>query len=215
MNLAADGIPANSQAPDRGMRARLRAATYQSHQQLESRLALGSGVWTTPRYCELLSAMLGIYRPLERQLTALNWHGSGIAIAERCKASWICADLAYFGYTTSVPQCDFAPSAPTVEDGLGILYVLEGSTLGGQLILRELQPQLNISPEFGGRFFSSYGKQISSMWRQYIEALDRYATVPQAADTIERSAIDTFRAFDRWLETTVRHPKMHAENYDA
>jgi heme oxygenase len=191
------------------VRARLQQSTQALHRRVERHFALNNRPWTALIYCTLLKKLWGIYVPLERRLAQINWQDSGISIRERRKTSWLKSDLTYFGMTATsiaeLDQCQDLPDLDTVAAGLGALYVLEGATLGGQLILKTLQPQLGISSEAGGRFFSSYGKSIGLKWRDYLAALERLGAAPHVADAIEHSAILTFAAFDRWFaesETT-------------
>ena len=97
--------------------------------------------------------------------------------------------------------CPDVPRLETVARGLGALYVIEGSTLGGQIILRALQPHLGISSDNGGRFYASYGTQISAMWRSYISALENAGRSLRLANDIELGALETFDAFERWFSS--------------
>ena len=104
-----------------------------------------------------------------------------------------------------LPQSQNIPQPDTILDGLGILYVLEGSTLGGQFIMRRLAGRFCVSPVFGGRFFSSYGPRVGSMWRCYVDVIERAGRTSDAADAIERSAVLAFQTFESWLsDATIR-----------
>ena len=54
---------------------------------------------------------------------------------------------------------------------LGGLYVMEGSTLGGQYIARHVEGILALTPGSGDSFFRGYGDATSRMWREVKEAL--------------------------------------------
>ena len=53
--------------------------------------------------------------------------------------------------------CRDLPLVETFAQTLGCPYVLEGATLGGQVVGRHLRENLNLSPENGAAFFNSYG----------------------------------------------------------
>lgn len=196
--------PAEAVDPD-GFRMLLRRATEPLHRRVEEHLDLLGRRWTPTAYCHLLEALLAIYAPIERGLTALDWSGSGIDLDARFKSHWLEADLAHFGVDVKSLQmtCTDLPRLETVANGLGALYVLEGATLGGQIILRTLQPRLAISSTHGGRFYASYGAQIGAMWKSYISVLENAAQLPQHAREIELGAFETFGAFERWFSSQV------------
>ena len=185
------------------VRFRLQRATQDLHRSVECHFALAGRVWTEDAYRRLLQRLWGIYAPLEQALTPLDWQDTGIVMRDRRKLFWLNADLAHLGMDQkAIAQLEICGDLPCVDGpaaGLGALYVLEGSTLGGQVILRTLQPQLGISPQAGGQFFASYGRDIGEKWRDYLAALEQFGERPEAADTIECAALDTFAAFDRWF----------------
>ena len=185
------------------MRHRLQRVTLDLHRSVERHLALTGRSWTQISYRALLRRLWGIYAPLEQALMDIEWQGSGIAIGERRKLFWLEMDLSCLGLDREIISgleiCRDLPSIDNIARGLGALYVLEGSTLGGQVILRTLQPQIGITPHRGGRFFASYGKGVGEMWRSYLASLEHIGRSPEVADTIECAARDTFAAFDRWL----------------
>ncbi|MBS0276544.1 MAG: biliverdin-producing heme oxygenase, partial [Proteobacteria bacterium] len=158
-------------------------------------------IWTAEDYRELLETLWGIYTPVEDALMKIDWRDSGIDILKRRKKDWLEADLTYLGIAPASLRDSHAdlPELDTRATGLGALYVLEGATLGGQIILRHLQPVLGISATCGGRFYASYGAQTSAMWRSYLAVLEKEGARPQMADAIEHGAVETFRAFERRL----------------
>jgi heme oxygenase len=185
------------------VRTALRVATQNLHADVERHLNLGRPHWTASSYLRVLERFWGFYFPLETLLTAIDWEHSGIAFSARRKISWLEQDLAYLGKEPDsirrLDTCCELPSLDNLAAGMGALYVIEGATLGGQLILRTLRPQLGLSPASGGRFFASYGGDVGAMWRSYLSALETQGRVPQAAETITRSAVETFAAFERWV----------------
>ena len=185
------------------MRPRLRQVTQDLHASVERHFALTGRTWTNASYRNLLARLWGFYAPFESALTGVEWLGSGLRLEDRRKLPWLEADLLYLGMTrasiASLQTCDALPRISNLHDGLGALYVLEGATLGGQVILRTLQSQLDISPLAGARFFASYGKRVGAMWRDYLGALEAGGTTPAGADAIEHAALETFGAFHRWF----------------
>ena len=73
---------------------------------------------------------------------------------------------------------------------LGLLYVVEGATLGGQVISRRLEVKL--------AFFRGYGEATGRMWRETSARL-RAVSNPAAQDEAVRSAVSCFTLLRRWL----------------
>lgn len=188
------------------VRTLLKRATQGLHDDVERHLDLNRPRWTAESYRRLLERFLGIYFPLEQLLDRVNWMDSGIVFSARRKVHWLEADLVHFGLQpAALGDLDLCRNLPRLDDmvsGLGALYVLEGSTLGGQVILRNLRPQLGLSPETGGRFFSSYGADVGAMWRGFLAVLEQHGGEAAAEQAIVRGAVETFSAFARWFDAS-------------
>jgi heme oxygenase len=183
------------------LRGRLRRATRLPHEQVEAGLNLARETWTLEAYRDLLQKLLDFYAPMEEALLRLDLCACGLAMDDRLKRSWLEADLRDLGVVDPTPRGPAgAADLPELESphaALGVMYVLEGSTLGGQVILKALRRRLDVGPDRGGRFYASYGSEIGAMWRRFLEVLERVGQAPAAADRIERAALETFTAFDR------------------
>ena len=78
------------------------------------------------------------------------------------------------------------------------MYVVEGSTLGGQVISRVLQ-EVDWVPAGGIHYFIAYGARTGAMWREFLSHLEAASSL--AADPlIETGAIATFRVLTDWLK---------------
>jgi len=86
---------------------------------------------------------------------------------------------------------------------LGSIYVLEGSTLGGQLIQPHLQQTLGLERGQGSSYFVGYGRQTAAMWQSFRHYVLRHSAL-DADDAMFRSAALTFQALERWLCDEVR-----------
>ncbi|MGQ0457775.1 MAG: biliverdin-producing heme oxygenase [Hyphomicrobium sp.] len=196
------------------LRWRLRTATQPDHERVEAHFGFHARTPCKNEYRHLLESLWGFYRPVEHALAQIDWRDCGICVSERSKVRWLEDDLLHLGSApdafSNMQQCVFAPKARSIPEGLGVLYVLEGATLGGQLIIRQLGPGLGIGPKLGGRFFASYGRNVGQMWRSYIEALERAGCDDADCETIERTAVATFQTFQSWFE--LRSAAAHFAN---
>ena len=108
---------------------------------------------------------------------------SEIDFAQRQRAHLLRADLQALGMkdstVASLPRCQELPKIDDCFDGLGCLYVLEGSTLGGKLIARELERRFGLDQQSGAAFFNSYGADVGSMWMEFCLAVRTYVGDPK------------------------------------
>ena len=185
------------------MRQRLRRSTGDLHRRVEAAIALESRLASLDAYRTLLERYLGLYRPVEAALAALDWRLSGIDPLKRRKCAWLEADLRDLGHSSAtlarVPPCARIPEIDTAAAGLGCLYVLEGATLGGRVILRRAGRTLGVHPGWGGRFFAGYGARTGPMWRDCVAALNTIEARSPAADAAEAAARSLFLLFEEWI----------------
>ena len=78
--------------------------------------------------------------------------------------------------------------------------MLEGATLGGQIVARQGHDALGIDAVSGGSFHACYGGRTGEMWRSFRAALESYcgADEGRTGEALEAAAA-TFEAFERWL----------------
>lgn len=179
--------------------AHVRARTRELHERAEALVDL-STLCTAERYRTLLSLFLGFHGPLERRLARVDLRAVGLDLDARLKAPLLEADLRCLGVDPGqVPACDDLPGLPALPEALGCLYVLEGSTLGGQVISRHLRKTMGIVPGHGGSFFASDGRDVGAMWRDFCRALEVGCPGEPEAIRAAESAVLTFSSFNHWL----------------
>ena len=194
---------------DTGIMSKLKSGTIRQHQSMESVVPIFRKDFTREAYVGLLESFLGFFEPVERNLATLQgWNKIGLNIEQRMRASLLRNDLAALRHddseTRAFIECAELPRLTSMEDALGCMYVLEGSTLGGQFIYRELHSRFGISAETGSSFFYGYGAQSGSMWAQFSECLRNYARGIEDQDRIVNSAVSTFDAFETWIRGTIK-----------
>jgi heme oxygenase len=109
-----------------------------------------------------------------------------------------------------LPQAKALPDLGTAAKLFGCLYVLEGATLGGQIITRHLNASLGLTPQSGGSFFSGYGQHTGSRWKEFCAHLTAFAARSNCDLEIVEGANATFDSLDRWLYPTKEiNPKHH------
>lgn len=177
---------------------RLRLETRPYHDAVEANpfnQALSAGRVTAAETADFLARMYGFVEPYEAALrTHAPAFGPEWQLAQRYRAPLILEDLARLGYPAAPPLCPTMPPLHTRAQLLGAMYVLEGSTLGGQVIAR----QLAAAGIEGRTFFASRAERTGPLWKQFTQLLE--AAVPaEDADAVVASAILTFQILAAWL----------------
>jgi heme oxygenase len=159
------------------MLPRLRNETSAAHHRVEALLDLMSPAMDIERYGRVLQVFQSAWVPLEAHIAAFCPAEARSLWQGRERAHRLAADLESLGIISGPSSVPRAP-LPDVRDRsawLGALYVVEGSTLGGQVISRHLHQRFGWAEGFGHSFFLGHGAQTGERWRQVLQAL-------QAAD---------------------------------
>ncbi|WP_426757076.1 biliverdin-producing heme oxygenase [Myxococcus sp. Y35] len=197
---------------------RLKSETRPHHERTEALVRLLDADLTPSAYGHHLEALLGFYAPLEAKLASLGLDSvAGLSIQTRWKAHLLEADLRAFGHDARslarLPRCEDLPALPGVPEALGCLYVLEGSTLGGQLILRHLRRHFEGKPSGAFAFFTAYGDEVGPRWRAFGEAINQASELAadEAFDArVVSGAQETFDAYAAWLRQEQAHAVLSA-----
>jgi heme oxygenase len=92
------------------------------------------------------------------------------------------------------------PDLPNFAHALGALYVMEGATLGGRLILRDLEMRLGDTIADATCFFGGRGKRVGPMWQSFREMLDNFGSEnPQLSADVVAGAERVFLAMLDWF----------------
>jgi heme oxygenase len=183
--------------------AKLKEATKTQHEELETVVDIMNQMFSRADYRTLLGKFYRFYSAVEPKLPVAELAEVGLNFEARRKTPLLEKDLKELGVLERVRgTAEFAgvPGLDTVSKAFGSLYVMEGATLGGQLITRHLKQHLDITPETGGAFFNSYGAEVGPMWKQFGGVLTAYADHAGEDDVIVQSARDTFDSFRRCVE---------------
>lgn len=179
----------------------LRSKTRPLHDSLESRLNLLDPGLSRERYFRLLALFYGLYAPLESRIDAYGDDPNRWLAGDRRKAHLLRDDLRAHAASAGAPHLPLCPDLPdlsTRAGQLGCMYVLEGATLGGQVVLRHVRPRLGLNGS-GTSFFSSYGERVGAMWRKFCEHLEGLTLSDADRTQVVASACATFQSFDRWF----------------
>ena len=186
--------------------ARLKRETAHLHAELDAMVA--PMLTARARYQTLLAGLRDAYGVIEKELArhAPQLASAGYNVAQRTKLGWLDEDLtALSGSRPSAIRPSY--SLPYVSAAFGAVYVVEGATLGGQVIARQVIPALALSSERGCRFFTGYGTETGERWRGTRDAIEGYhasTLEPDAANGTIAGARQTFSLITASLLARIR-----------
>ncbi len=197
-----------SEKPTDSLRSRLRAATHDLHMNLERQLDLLNPNQDLSVYRKLLAAFYGFYVAIEARLAhAVEHEPWSSEILLRRKSSALRTDLVALGMSDNeIDQLPTALSLPEVRglaDVLGIMYVLEGSSLGGAILAKHFHSRLGLTRTNGASFFNFYGENLQNNWRQFLVWLES-CSPPANESRMIAAAQTTFRTLGDWLLTQAK-----------
>ena len=182
----------------------LRQQTSHQHKLLEentlSKAILDPGI-TVSVYQRYLLTMYKVVKGVELQVFE-KIQDIIPDINKRRKSHLIVHDLLKTGLTPAaidaVTPAGFYPT--DVAAALGMMYVVEGSTLGGRVIYKHVHKTLALDAESGASYFDGYGPETGSRWKSFIKALCEFAVTNQSEEEIISSAATTFSSIDQLLK---------------
>lgn len=179
---------------------RLKIETRPAHDRIEKAIDLERRIATRESYKKLLKRFYGFHHVWEQAAAPVV--SDRTFFERRRKTHLLVRDLQALGISQdeiiSLPQCRPLMPLPSPQAVLGSMYVIEGSTLGGAIISREVERRLGLDVENGCAYFRSYGRDIGVMWKSFGAVL-MAASSPEADDLIVETAQRTFTVMHDWL----------------
>jgi heme oxygenase len=180
----------------------LKKRTADIHELIERRVPVFREGFTLEDYVQLVEQFFGFWAPVEERLSNLSsLRDPYLALQSRLKSSLLSEDLRILGRDPdAVRLCEKLPRIDTFLQGLGCLYVLEGSTLGSQIIARRLKEKLQLGERTGASFFNAYGGSTGARWMEFKNFVSASVKF-ERADNVVETARETFLCFYEWLGT--------------
>lgn len=151
----------------------LREETRAQHEATEAQLPLADAELSREQYGQVLQCFYRFVHGWE------SWAGKhaparlNALVAERQRSPLLTRDLEFLGIPVpadaeerqpgrfpGLPAGDQKDSPEYEAAFLGAMYVMEGSTLGGQYIARHVEDVLYLTPGEGDAYFRGYGEHL-------------------------------------------------------
>lgn len=183
----------------------LRSKTHASHTQLEQlpvSLSLISKDVNLQQYCNYLKSMYQVIYDTEQNIFPFL-KDTIPDLEKRKKAHLLERDLNFLGRNNNGVR-NFPLTCKidtiTLPYALGIIYVIEGSTLGGRVILKNIQRVLGFTEEEGASYFAGYKSETSSLWRKFLDVLTEFEAAHNSEKAIISGADFAFSAIYNHLQ---------------
>ena len=181
-----------------GLVLKLRHACHDMHENLHVHpllMPLSDDTITLAEYKSAIAAFYNAYGKTEQEQRSTQLPDSPVM-------DW----LKRVGYHTitiaDLAEAEYIP-LNSISQQAGYLYVKQGSTLGGQVISKNLTRTLNLKAGVNNFFFHGYGPDTGTYWKEFTSALSVIEATLNAEEVIE-SAQKTFKTIahycDRQLE---------------
>jgi heme oxygenase (biliverdin-IX-beta and delta-forming) len=190
------------------VRDTLRNSTHSHHVRLNRHPLLSE--LTRPglqpaSYATIVGAYRGYFSVVEPALERYLMHNPNpFDYAPRRKLPWLDADIAHFpdAPAMNAPPDELVALAQISEPGdlIGLLYAMEGSTLGGQVIARHLYDHVGLTEHSGARYFAAYGPDTEARWHEFCAFAETIRDNDHQLVRARASAILAFVALERCLD---------------
>jgi heme oxygenase len=184
----------------------LKDSTRGAHDQIERNAVLKrllADDLTKAEYTAILARYLGFFHPLEEKLARQAELKQKVSDFEsRTKTRKLEHDLAALGLSNEkiaeLPRAATVPDAASFASAMGVLYVCEGSNLGGRLIAKHLS-KFDFFTNETSSFFEIDPQVVGSRWKSFLDLL---SGLPQDSSFISEAsgaASSTFSTLDTWM----------------
>ncbi len=201
---------------------KLREACLQDHLNIKqgeyARLVMEQAL-TLENYRVLLLTNYFFHGTIEQQLNRVVSPGfkKSLQLQRRRKAQFITSDYQRLGHT--LPPLSKAPLQLCIQnetEALGVLYVTEGTAIGGSIIKKNLLKSPVISQTSATSFYGCYGKELSPLWKAFVAQLNTIEGRQEAEAVVIEKAKATFAFYEgliRKLEQQVQESQQLAVDF--
>lgn len=178
----------------------IKEATKTAHQQLEKIVVLRmKAIRSNEDYAEFLKCFYAYFSEVEKAIAPYITAAILPDYAERRHAVYLKNDIEALGFSTDRLPAVTIPVITNTLQALGALYVMEGSIMGGSIIVQMLAKSGITN---GVSFFSGYGDATRTMWEKFVTVMNAQATTIAAEAIAIAAADETFTRFGPVFENS-------------
>ncbi len=187
----------------------LKQATLPNHNELEQLMFVNeimNGSLSLQQYTEILITNYIVHNLYEEDLfDKLSPQMAGkLQTEKRKKTNALLADLQELQITPPVAKKEDTTFKKSDAEILGALYVLEGATLGGSVIVKRLKTNPNLSNlNLNFHYYQIYGSELINNWKSFCEILNQ-----QPEETFEATVAGAKKMFQ--IIADVQHEESKA-----
>jgi heme oxygenase len=178
---------------------RLRQETETDHRNVEGAVPLMHQGLSIAEYVQCLQRIYGVVAAWEERAAEVAPEWLQPALLARQRRPLLKLDLAWFGVAEKDDRRPTLPEMNSLPSFFGTMYVMEGSTLGGQFIARHVEAALHLSEGRGNSYFRGHGSQTGQLWKEFCEML-KLRIPEEQTDAVVVSAKAMFRTFGTWMQ---------------
>ncbi len=184
---------------------RLRESIMPLHDEAEKSgplSAIPEKLVTLQEYRRILERLYGFVFVAENIIQSQVQH-SGLDYKARIRVDHLVKDLIFLGNTREslikIPVCQGMPVIRNTPQGLGLLYLFEGSRLGGLVLSKALKEHFGFRGYHGYAYFASNGMEVATMWAYFKDFMENYVQTQGGGDDIIIAAKKGFVSLNMWL----------------
>lgn len=178
---------------------KLRQETEADHRNVEGAVPLMHQGLNIADYVQCLQRIHGVVAAWEKRAAEVAPEWLQPALLARQRSPLLERDLKWFGVAEKDDERPMLPEMNNLSSLFGTMYVMEGSTLGGQLIARHVEGALHLSEGQGNSYFRGHGSQTGPLWKEFCEML-KLRIPDEQTDAVVLSAKAMFRTFGTWMQ---------------
>lgn len=189
----------------------LKQATKNNHDELEQLMFVNdimSGTLSLPHYKQILTTNYLVHKAFEDYLfdNLSAKTAEQLNINNRRKLPALLADMQALQMDIPSPNDDELSFDKNDSSLLGALYVLEGATLGGNVIVKRLKTNPELSAlNLDFNYYQVYGNELIPYWKTFCAVLDQ-----QAEDSYEAAVDSAKKMFGYIADVQLQNNKQIA-----
>lgn len=178
----------------------LKNRTQAAHNRAEQFVEASFDLATKQGYGRFLALQAQFHGLCEEVLDARKFETILSDWRERRRAHLAAADCCALGARVGEPERQRQLLIATDDHALGLAYVLEGSALGGAILMERVR-RAGFDGSQVTNFLDFYGPHRGLMWRRFQDVLEDRLRTEEAVDRAESGASAGFDLFLRLAET--------------